>query len=257
MWNTVPKVVKPRNERKLRIHQALARQLGTAILSGVYKPGQGLNNEIELSAELSVSRTAYREAMRILTAKGLIESRPKIGTQITPRSRWNFLDPDILAWMFSERPNESFVRDLFELRGLIEPAAAAFAATRRTSKHLAGMQRALEGMRRHGLGKPEGREADRQFHHLILDAAGNEALRSLSSSVEAAVTWTTYFKQRKGALRRDPLPAHEGVFRAIKSGNPGKARRAMETLLAEALEDMGYGAATRKRSGGRSARRIR
>ena len=82
--------------RSLRIHQALARKLGIAILSGEYQPGEGFEGEIEQSETLGVSRTAYREAMRILTAKGLLESRPKVGTHITPRRQWNLLDPDML-----------------------------------------------------------------------------------------------------------------------------------------------------------------
>ena len=233
-------ILKPKERKGLRIHQALARQLGTAILSGRYKPGQSLNSEIELSAKLNVSRTAYREAMRILTAKGLVESRPKAGTRITPRSRWNLLDPDILAWMFLGDPDESFVRDLFELRRLIEPAAAALAAERRNSRHLVDLQAALEGMRQCGLDTVEGREADQQFHRAILDAAGNEALGSLASSVGAAATWTTYFKQRNRALPRDPVPSHEKVFQAIKARDASRSRRAMESLLDDALQDMGY-----------------
>ena len=118
--------------KPLRKHQAIATQLGTAILSGEYQPGDCLEGEIEQSLAMGVSRTAYREAMRFLIAKGLLESRPKAGTHVTPRHRWNLLDPDVLAWMFTRRPDPHFVRDLFELRGIVEPAAAALAAQRRT-----------------------------------------------------------------------------------------------------------------------------
>jgi DNA-binding FadR family transcriptional regulator len=84
-----------------RLHGAVAHKLGTAILSGKYAPGDTLSGEVEFSAMLDVSRTAYREAIQVLTAKGLVESRPKIGTRILPRSRWNLLDPDVLAWSLS------------------------------------------------------------------------------------------------------------------------------------------------------------
>lgn len=228
------------SKKKLRIHQALARRIGTAILFGKHQPGDSLGTEIDLSAAFKVSRTAYREAMRILTAKGLVESRPKAGTQITPRSRWNLLDPDILAWMFSGKPDETFVRDLFELRGLIEPAAAAFAAERRTQKHVTEMHDALQEMRTYGLKTERGRAADQQFHRTLLEAAGNEPLASLASSVGAAVTWTTFFKQRHRTSPRDAIPDHERVLRAIEDGDSGRARREMEALLSEALVDMGY-----------------
>lgn len=243
------------SKKKLRIHQALARQIGTAIVFGKHKPGDSLGTEIDLSAHFNVSRTAYREAMRILTAKGLVESRPKAGTQITPRSRWNLLDPDILAWMFSGKPDESFVRDLFELRGLIEPAAAAFAAERRTRKHLDEMQAALQEMREFSLKTERGRAADQQFHRTLLEAAGNEPLASLASSVGAAVTWTTFFKQRHRTSPRDAIPDHERVLRAIEAGDPNRARREMEALLAEALIDMGYRRETTKRPAARARRK--
>src|SRR5665213_2357984 len=99
-------------ERALRLHQEVARQIGTAILSGRIGPGEKLDGEIAQSEAMGVSRTAYREAIRILVAKGLVASRPKAGTHVTPRSRWNLLDPEILAWMFTGTPDRKFIRDL-------------------------------------------------------------------------------------------------------------------------------------------------
>lgn len=224
--------------KALRIHQQVARDLGIAIVSGAYRPGEPFGGEIEQAGALGISRTAYREAIRILSAKGLLESRPKAGTKVTPRAQWNLLDPDILAWMFSGEPDERFIRDLFELRGLIEPAASALAARRRNPAQVAAMEKALAEMHRHGLATAEGREADQRFHGLILAAAGNEPLTSLSSSVSAAVTWTTRFKQRKLGLARDPHAEHLAVFQAIAAGDPEGARTAMEELLRLALRDM-------------------
>lgn len=216
----------------------MARDLGTAILSGRHKPGESLEGEIERAEQLGISRTAYREAVRILTAKGLLESRPKAGTRVTPRNQWNLLDPEVLAWMFAGEPDEAFIRDLFELRGVIEPAASAFAARRRSDAQLARMAEALDGMRRHGLATAEGRAADQAFHKAVLAAAHNEAMSSLSSSVGAAVSWTTKFKHRDRDLPRDPLPDHVAVYEAIVAQDPDRARQAMSDLLRMALEDM-------------------
>jgi DNA-binding FadR family transcriptional regulator len=227
-----------RQKPALRIHQAIAHDLATAILSGRYKPGESFEGEIERSEQLKVSRSAYREAVRILIAKGLLESRPKAGTRVTPRERWNLLDPEVLAWMFEGEPDESFIRDLFELRGVIEPAASALAAHRRSEAHLKEMAEALEAMRRHGLSTPEGRAADQRFHRAVLAAAGNEALQTLASSVGAAVSWTTKFKQRRRQLPRDPVPDHVAVYDAIAAHDSEAARRAMADLLRLALEDM-------------------
>lgn len=224
--------------RSLRIHQALARSLGIAIVSGEFAPGDGFGGEIEQSEARGVSRTAYREAMRILTAKGLLESRPKAGTHVTPRQCWNLLDPDVLEWMFSGKPDERFIHDLFELRGVIEPAAAELAAVRHNADDLTRMDRGLEGMRRHGLATAEGQAADQDFHTALLAATRNEALASLATSVAAAVRWTTRFKQESHERPRDPLPEHEALRDAIATRKPARARKAMEELLRLALADM-------------------
>ncbi len=221
-----------------RLHQAIARQLGSAILRGDYRPGDVLDGEIEQSLALGVSRTPYREAIRILAAKGLLESRPKSGTRVTSRARWNLLDPDILAWTFSGEPDEGFIAGLFELRGIIEPAAAALAAQRRTVAQVDAMRTALDLMAYHGLATEAGQAADQQFHLTVLAATHNDALASLSSSVGAAVSWTTQFKQRRLAVPRDPLPEHIAVCDAIAAGDDVWARRAMEELLRLALADM-------------------
>ena len=228
----------PERGSSLRIHQALARDLGTAILSGEFEPGDNLGGEIERAEQLGISRTAYREAVRILIAKGMVESRPKAGTHVAPRKRWNLLDPEVLAWMFSGRPDEGFIHNLFELRGVIEPAAAAFAAERHEAAHLEAMDRALAGMREHGLDTAEGQRADQEFHTIILDAANNEALAVLASTVGAAVSWTTRFKHRNNPTPRDPLPEHVAVRHAIASRDPAFASKTMRELLRLALDDM-------------------
>jgi DNA-binding FadR family transcriptional regulator len=222
----------------LRIHQALARDMGIAILSGEFAPGEAFGGEIEQSKVHGVSRTPYREAMRILIAKGLLESRPKAGTHVTPRRRWNVLDPDMLEWMFSGTPDERFIADLFELRGIIEPAAAALAAMRHDEADLARMDAGLDGMRKYGLATAEGQAADQEFHTALLDASRNEALTSLATSVAAAVRWTTRFKQARDKHPRDPLPEHEAVRAMIATGAPDRAEAAMRRLLQLALADM-------------------
>jgi DNA-binding FadR family transcriptional regulator len=226
----------PRKGSK-RVHGSIAHDLGVAILTGQYAPGDRLPGEIEFSEQLKVSRSAYREAVRILAAKGLVESRPKTGTRVSDRSRWNVLDPDVLGWTFASEPSQEFIRDLFELRMIVEPAAAELAAIRRNGTDLARMGHALGEMARFGLATEEGQAADQHFHHAILEAARNAPLIALSSSIAAAVSWTTIFKQRKRKLPRDPLPDHRVLFDAIAEGNPTKAREKMTELVRLALED--------------------
>jgi len=220
-----------------RLHGAIAHKLGVAILSGEYAPGDILSGEVAFSESLGVSRSAYREAVQVLTAKGLVESRPKAGTRILPRDRWNLLDPDVLAWAFTGEPDIDFVRGLFELRAIVEPAAAALAAERRDRADLKTMKDALGGMRRHTLETEAGRSADRDFHNAVLRATRNDTLVVLSASIAAAVGWTTQYKQRARALPRNPLPDHVRVYDAIAAGDAAAANAAMRLLVDLALED--------------------
>ena len=220
-----------------RLHGAIAHKLGTAILAGEYLPGDILSGEVAFSEALDVSRSAYREAVQVLTAKGLVESRPKAGTRVLPRSRWNLRDPDVLAWAFAGEPDIAFVRGLFELRAIVEPAAAALAAERRERTDLKIMKDALAAMRRHTLATEAGRAADREFHDAVLTATRNDALIVLSASIGAAVSWTTQFKQRARALPRNPIPDHVLVYDAIAAGDATAASNAMRTLVDLALED--------------------
>ena len=221
-----------------RLPGTIARSIGVEIVSGKRPPGYAFGGEIEASETLGVSRGAYREAMRILAAKGLIESRPKAGTRVSPRDRWNVLDPDILAWSFESAPRPDFVRGLFELRELVEPAAAALAAQRRTDDHLVLLRSALDGMAKFPLETPEGQKADQRFHRTIFAAAANEPLQALASTIGAAVRWTTQFKTKDGPLTRDPVPDHQQVYEAIASGDSRRARNAMRELIRWALKDM-------------------
>jgi DNA-binding FadR family transcriptional regulator len=228
---------KRRGKSHLRIHGTIARDIGLRIVSGRHKPGYLLDNEIGASERLGVSRTAYREAVRILSAKGLVHSRPKVGTRVSNPEEWHLLDPDVLSWMFEFNPDDKLLEDLFELRKMVEPQAAALAAARRTDDQLEIMRRALAEMGKHTLATEAGRVADRQFHTALLRAGDNAFLMTLASGIAAAIHWTTVYKQRENPSPRDPLQDHEQVFRAIAAGNAAKAHKAMYKLLELAFQD--------------------
>ncbi len=227
------------NPAQRAVHDRIAHELGIAIVGGRYQPGDILPGEERYSAEQGVSRTAYREAVRVLSAKGLVYSRTKSGTRITDRLRWNMLDLDVLAWMFEAGPTPQFLRDIFELRIVVEPAAAEFAALRRDGQDISRMGHALEEMRRFGLQTAEGRAADQSFHRLILLATRNESLITLATSVTAVVAWTTRFARDERKESRDPMPDHDAVFDAIMRGEGEEARLKMLALIRNASADAG------------------
>jgi DNA-binding FadR family transcriptional regulator len=232
------KVEKTRARRRsLRLHGTVAHDLGMLIASGHYEPGDLLDGEIEASERLGMSRTAYREAVRILAAKGLIEVRPKVGTRVLPRERWHLLDPDVLSWIFESEPDDHLLKSLFELRRMVEPEAAAMAAERRNDDQLRRMEESLKLMAEQTLATEEGRAADQAFHGALLEASDNPFLADLTSGIGAAIEWTTIFKQRQRPLIRDPMPDHIRVYEAIADSDVNEARRAMAHLVDMALID--------------------
>ncbi len=238
---------------KVRIPGKIAAEIGCKIVSGRLKPGCLLDGEIEASGDRNVSRSAYREAIRILVAKGLVQSRPKIGTRVTEPSQWHLLDPDVLNWIFVREPPRGLLVSLFELRKLVEPEAAALAAGRRSLEQLNRMGAALEVMAHETLHTERGRSADQDFHAILLAASANPFLVSLSSSVTAAVTWSTMFKERTQRLRRDAVPDHIKIYEAIAARDPAAARSAMVELIDLAFTD----AVQLRRKAGASSRRPR
>ncbi len=220
-----------------RLRGSLAQQVGVLILSGELPEGHVFPGEVHYAAQLGISRSALREAFRVLAAKGLVDSRPKAGTRVSPKRQWSLLDPDLLAWQFESEPSEKFLKDLFELRMLVEPEAAALAAQRRDEQQVAAMHKALEDMARHTLATEAGRIADQQFHMVLLSATRNDAIVALASSIMAAIAWTTMYKQRHRALPRDPIPDHRAIFDAVAAADPLAARATMAELIRLALAD--------------------
>lgn len=219
--------------------RSVAHALGRQILRGELKPGQLLQTEENASTSLGVSRSAYREAIKTLSAKGLIVSQPKVGTRITARSEWNILDPDLLSWSFEAEPDEKFIRDLFELRNAVEPIAASMAAERRTDADLAGLAGALASLAGASPGSLASLEAMTDFHRRILQASKNEALYALWSAVELTLRWSARLQSmlpRYHAL--EPIVGQRSrVLDNISSRQPAAAQHAMNELIKGSFDE--------------------
>jgi len=219
-----------------RLFGQVAQKLAVAIITGAVKAGELLPNEDDLRSEISVSRTAYREAVKILTAKGLVEARPKSGTRAAPRDSWNLLDPDVLSWHFEADPNEKFIRDLFELRHFVEPSAARLAALRRTPADIARIEAAYRGMTENPPYADTTIRADLAFHEAIFAAAQNSTLQCLASVVTATIQWTLLLKSVDD---RDffvaSLVDHEHILNAIIQRDGDLAAARMAGLVIDSL----------------------
>jgi GntR family transcriptional regulator, galactonate operon transcriptional repressor len=217
----------------------VTHRLAVAIVSGALPAGALVPNEDDLRAEISASRTAYREAIRFLAGKGLIEARPRSGTRVAARSSWHLLDPDVLRWSLSSAANEGFIRDLFELRGLVEPGCAKIAALRRASTHLDEMETALRGMETTPPFTDAAMRFDLAFHEAIFDAAGNAAIAALKEVVATTLWWSLRIQRstRSPESFQVPLADHRRLFHAIRAGDGDRAENISRILVADALSD--------------------
>lgn len=231
------------------LHDKIANTLGAAIVAGEHPPGSALPTEVELCARLCVSRSALREAFKLLAAKRLIRSRQKVGTQVRSRAEWNMLDPEVLAWHVSGVPSDHFVANLFEVRRVVEPEAAALAAQRRDEDQLASLEAAMADMWRFQDGSGDLAGADLRFHQAILDATGNHLLASLGAVIESALVSSFQLSWDSGKHTPDlSLQMHQEVVDAIRERRPADARGVMTRLLGTAIEDV-RNSLSRRRSG--------
>jgi DNA-binding FadR family transcriptional regulator len=204
--------------------------IGRRIVSGQHKPGDTLPTEPRIQEEFGVSRTAVREAIRLLSAKGLTASRPKIGTRVRPMADWNMLDPDVLRWQLDQNPSEDFIHALFEMREIIEPAAAERAAERATIEELDKMGVAMEGIQNEVRASPEQIKADLEFHMTILEASRNPLLRSVGAMIGSALSITFSLGWRT-VMAEDAVLQHRAVYDAIRQRQGEQAFLAMRKLL--------------------------
>ncbi|MCR6650277.1 MAG: FadR family transcriptional regulator [Cellvibrionaceae bacterium] len=211
-------------------------RLGRRIVQGHYKQGQQLPIEPELCAEFGVSRPIVREATKILIAKGLLNSKPKVGTIVQSKDRWNLLDPDVLNWVTQSLPANEFLDMLFEARLAIEPSAAALAAEKATAEDIAKIAAAYEDM----AAAPtitDSIEPDVRFHQAILDATHNDVIRYIGHTLHNALAISISLTSWHEEIHATSLSRHEAVYRAIAAKSPAKADKAVRTLLKDSRQD--------------------
>lgn len=206
------------------------------IFSGELNPGDTLPNETDMMAELGVSRTTVREAVKILSGKGLVETRQRVGTRVLPRGHWNLLDGDVLGWMMVSMNPAMFMRELLEMRRIFEPEAAALAAVRATDTDIAKLVRACVTMESSDIDTETFVNADATFHETVLVAAHNQFLSSMGNGIRASLfIFLRLTTEDPGAFEKGQ-PHHRGVFDRIVARDPDGARAAMHELLDGAEE---------------------
>jgi len=220
------------------VHGNTVDHLGEAIVAGRYGVGASIPPEPLLCLELGVSRTVVREAVKSLIAKGLMTTGPKVGTRVLSEEHWNWFDPDVIAWQSKAGLTADFLRDLQDLRRVVEPAAMRLAAQRATAQDIAEVELAYAGMKR---AVEEGGDYvthDLRFHQGLLRACRNRMLMQMSKALGALLR--TSFEI--SASRQDgpliSLPLHREVLDAVIAHDPDRAEKGIQVLIDGARQDI-------------------
>jgi DNA-binding FadR family transcriptional regulator len=220
------------------VHGTIVLAIGEDIVRGEIKPGQRLPQEAELIARFQASRTAIREAMKVLTAKGLVQARQRAGTKVRPRADWDLLDADVLSWHDPDTISDTLVGDLVELRQFLEPKAARLAAERATEDDIEAMQAAHEQMTRAAADPAAFYTADIAFHLAVFAGCHNLLIRRLSGIVETVLTLSFRLQGPELVDLREAIEAHGRVIDRIRHRDRAGAERAMRAVIGRAKVEL-------------------
>ena len=210
----------------------LAQSLGRSIVAGTLPAGSPIPTEAELCRRHGASRTAVREALKMLIGKGMVAARPRLGASVRERQHWSMLDSEVLRWMRDAPPDRELLLELAQLRLAIEPEAASAAAHRRDPQALARIAAAVDAME----GDPvEALEADIAFHAELLRASGNRFFISQASMVENALSMSIPVTNAAKQVAKADVEAHRIVYLAIAAGDADSAATHVRTHIQESV----------------------
>ena len=225
-----------RVSRGRNVTYGLVESLGQSIVDGRCNVDHPFSTEAELSKQYGASRSVTREAVKMLTTKGLLSARPRRGISVEPEVKWNLFDPDVLRWLLERKFSLQLLRQFTEVRLAIEPTAAAMVARQVDAEGLAGIQAGIARMRAAECGDDDPLAADVAFHVSILKATRNPFYIQLDELVNTALRISIRFTNSRKGVRLASVPAHEKVVEAIIAKDPSTAAAAMNALLVEVMD---------------------
>lgn len=226
-----------RDTESKSMHTRIVGELGLAIVAGEFKPGDRLPAESQLLDRYDVSRPVLREAVRVLAAKGLIVSRQRSGAIVRPRTEWHLLDPDVLCWVISARPQREFQATLMDVRRIFEPAAAALAARAATDEQIHRIEEDYALMAAAG-SIEQMLEPDLAFHRHIAEATNNDLVAYIGNMLSMALRESILISGRQPNAHERALPRHEAILDAIREKDPLGARQATLVQLQEVADNL-------------------
>ncbi|MDM3870060.1 FadR/GntR family transcriptional regulator [Porticoccus sp. W117] len=216
--------------------QTIVQELGKDIVTERYTAEQPFPIEAELCETFDASRTVLREAVKMLTAKGLLSARPRQGTRVQPEEHWNLLDPDVLSWLLERKFSLPLLAEFAEMRLAIEPMAAGLAAQSASAEQLADIEKAVKRMEAAEAGLDDPLDSDIAFHVAVLNASGNRFLTQFHQMISTALKFSIRFTNSLKGVRIASVAAHRSTYEAIKSGHHKKAKQLMAAMNQEALD---------------------
>jgi len=211
----------------------VSRELGRRIVGGHYRESDLIEDETKLASRFGVSKSVIREAVKLLVGKGLLEVRRGSGTRVRRRASWALLDDDVLAWHLSVEPKPEFLRQLMDIRRMMEPKAAAWAAMAGTREAHAEIEAAQQRMEAGSQSIEDFVIADAMFHRAILRAANNEILLSMEGVIFSALLSSIRLTNSDPRENAGSLPFHRAVVNAIKARNADLAEAEMTAHLVD------------------------
>jgi len=212
----------------------IVQSLGRAIALGEHPQGEPLKAEAALCESFDASRTVLREAVKMLTAKGMLDARPRRGTIVLPESQWNLSDPDILNWLLERKGSLPIISEFVDMRLAIEPAAAGLAASNLTDDNRIMLNKAIERMYAAERGEDDHLDADIAFHVGILEASGNRFFWNMRHTIDVALRFSIRITNRFKGVDRASVEDHQRILDFILAGDHQGAETQMRTLLLEA-----------------------
>ena len=220
------------------VHGNTLDLLGQRIVSGQYPCGSSLQPEQALCSELGVSRTVVREVVKSLAAKGMLVTGPKLGTRVLPEKQWNWFDPDVVSWQSKIGLTTEFLRDLQELRRVVEPAAVRLAAERATAQDIAFIELAYAGMKDAVENGGDYVAHDLLFHQGLLRACLNRMVVQMSKALDALLRTSFEISTKLLNGPASSLHLHRAVLDAVIARSPAKAEKAILVLIDSASMDI-------------------
>jgi DNA-binding FadR family transcriptional regulator len=229
------------------VHGHTLDLLGEAIVGGRYPAGAAIPPEPMLCEQFGVSRTVVREAVKSLIAKGLMTTGPKVGTRVLSEDHWNWFDPDVIIWQSKAGLTPEFLRDLQDLRRVVEPAAMRLAAERATAQDIAEVEAAYAGMKHAVEHGGDYVTHDLRFHQGLLRASRNRMLVQMSKALGALLRTSFEISTRRKDGPLQSLPLHRAVLDAVIAHRPDEAEIAIRVLIDGAKGDIEEVLASRRR----------